>query len=155
MTDTQRCLAKYGDPSTKAFRDKYMALYIFPAWMARIFPPYQGKPVTRQWVNKDLIAPLEAVFKELEVTGLWQELKTFDGLWVVRFKRGINEYSIHSWALALDLNAMLNPLGIKWGSRKGMFSAKFLAVWRKHGFTCGADFSRGDSMHFQYTPLTA
>ena len=152
-TDTQRCLAKYGDPTTKAFEQKYMQLYVFPAWMAAIFPPYLGKPVTRQWVNRDLIAPLEAVFAELLSTGLYKELKTFDGLWVVRQKRGIAEFSIHSWGLALDLNASLNPLGVKWGTRKGMFSAAFLAVWRKHGFTCGADFSRGDAMHFQYTPV--
>lgn len=154
MTDTQRCLAHYGDPSTKAFRDAYIVLYTFPDWLAKIFPPYAGKPVTRQYVHKALIAPLEAVFKELLSTGLYKELKSFDGLWVVRLKRGINEYSIHSWGLALDLNASRNPLGVKWGSKPGMFSASFLAVWRKHGFTCGADFSRGDAMHFQYTPIS-
>jgi hypothetical protein len=153
MTDTQRCLKKYGDPSTKTFRDKWIVLYDFPAWMDAIFPKYQGQAVTRQWVNKDLKAPLEAVFAELLSTGLHKELKTFDGLWNVRLKRGINEYSIHSWGLALDFNAALNPLGVKWGTRPGMFSKAFLDVWRRHGFTCGADFSRGDSMHMQYTPI--
>jgi hypothetical protein len=149
--DTQNCLRHYGDPTSKTFEAKWMQLYVFPDWLAKIFPPYAGKPVTRQWVNKAIIPAFEAVFRDLLATGLWRELKSFDGLWVVRQKRGISEYSIHSWGLAIDFNASLNPLGVKWGSRKGMFSKAFLDTWRRHGWVCGADFARGDSMHFQFT----
>ncbi|MDO7847648.1 M15 family metallopeptidase [Hymenobacter sp. M29] len=145
--DTTSCLWYYGDPNSKEFQAKHMVLYVFPDWVAKIFPPYQHQAVRKQWVNKDLITPLEAVFKELLETGLWKELKTFDGLWNIRNKRGLNELSIHSWAIALDLNALTNPLG-----GKVTFSQAFLNVWRKHGFVCGADFGAGrsDGMHYQF-----
>ncbi len=148
-SDTAYALKHYGDPNGKAFQSTYMVLYTFPLWLAAAWPRYQGKAVTKQWVNKDIIGPLEAVFKGLIATNLHKELKTFDGLWNIRLKRGINEYSIHSWGCAMDFNAAANPLNVKLHTRPGMFSDAFLAVWRKHGWTPGADFSRPDCMHFQ------
>ena len=152
MSDTTNCLAHYGDPSKPAFAQKWLVRHPLPAAVLASFPPYPGVPkVTAVYMNKFACAALDAVLMELLSTGLIKELKTYDGCLNLRLKRGLNEYSIHSWGLALDFNAALNPLGVKWGSRPGMFSKAFLAVWRKHGWTCGADFTRGDSMHFQFT----
>lgn len=155
MSDTAQCFARYGDPASKKFLAALVD-YRFPAWMAPFWPRYEGKPVTHQFINKDIIAPLEAVFRDLIATGLAKELKTFDGLGNLRYKRGMAEIpanrSIHSWYCAIDFNAALNPLGVKLGSRPGMFTPAFLAVWRKHGWVCGADFTRGDAMHVQFIP---
>lgn len=155
MTDTQQCLARYGDPATPAFQ-RFLVDYVFPAWLAPYWPPYAGRTVTHQWLNKDIIAPLEAVFRELISTGLVKELKTYGGAGNLRYKRGMKpvaaNLSIHAWYCALDFNQLQNPLGVKLGSRPGMFTPAFIAVWRKHGWVCGADFSRPDAMHFQYIP---
>lgn len=155
MTDTQFCFNRYGDPAAKAFQSKLYD-YVFPAWLAPHWPDYAGRPVTHQWLNKDIIASLEEVFRELIATGLVDELKTYGGAGMLRYKRGLKpipaNLSIHSWYCALDFNQLLNGLGVKMGSKPGMFTPAFLAVWRKHGWTCGADFSRPDGMHFQYIP---
>lgn len=153
MGTTQQLLARYGNPVTdpKAFTAKWTTLFVFPPWMAAIFPPYLGKPVTRQYVNKDVVAPLTAVFHELLTTGLCKELKTFDGCWNIRNQRNSTVPSVHSWALAFDFNAALNAMG-RAPYQPGMFSRAFLDVWRRNGFTCGADFQapRFDAMHFEY-----
>ena len=155
MTDTQQCLARYGDPAIPAFQ-RFLVDYVFPAWLAPRWPNYDGRKVTHQWLNKDIIKPLEAVFRELIATGLVKELKTYGGAGNLRYKRGMRQVaanlSIHPWYCALDFNQLLNPLGVKLGSRPGMFTPAFIAVWRKHGWVCGADFSRPDCMHFQYIP---
>lgn len=155
MTDTAFCFAKYGDPAKPAFQQQ-LVNYIFPAWLAPHWPLYDGKRVTHQFLHKDIITPLEAVFRELISTGLVKELKTYGGAGNLRYKRNMPEIpanrSIHSWYCALDFNQALNPLGVKQGSRPGMFTQAFLNVWRKHGWTCGADFSNHDGMHFQYIP---
>ncbi|MGI4864134.1 MAG: M15 family metallopeptidase [Janthinobacterium lividum] len=151
-TDTQQCLAHYGDPSKAAFIAKWMARHELPEAVKPYFPMYGGtiKP-TAVYMNKFAAAALDAVLLDLLATGLIKEFKSYDGCHNIRLKRGLSEYSIHAWGLALDFNAAQNPLGVKWGSRPGMFSKAFLDVWRKHGWVCGADFSRADGMHFQFT----
>ncbi|MBG8552369.1 M15 family metallopeptidase [Hymenobacter guriensis] len=151
MTDTQLCLATYGDPTKKAFVDKWMVRHELPAAVKPYFPKYGNIRPTAVYMNRYATEALDAVLLDLLATGLIKELKTYDGCFNVRLKRGVNEYSIHSWGLALDFNAMLNPLGVKMGSRKGMFTDAFLAVWRKHKWVCGADWKYADGMHFQFT----
>ena len=149
MSDTSQCLAHYGDPAQAAFQSKWLIRHPLPAAVLPHFPPYGKVKPTAVYMNRFATAALDAVLLELLSTGLIRELKTYDGCLNLRLKRGVNEYSIHSWGLAIDFNALANALGVKWGSRKGMFSKAFLDVWRKHGWKCGADFA--DAMHFQYT----
>jgi hypothetical protein len=113
----------------------------------------------RMYVNKVIKAPLEKVFRELISTGLYRELRTYDGCFVVRKQRGSNAISTHSWGLAVDFNAAWNPLvrGVTPATRKKLraekvtFSEEFLDVWRKHGWNCGADWiSVLDGQHFQW-----
>lgn len=149
MTDTQLCLQKYGDPSTGAFQNKYLVRHPLPVAVLAYFPVYPGPPKVKPtaiYMHRDATAALDAVLLELLQTGLIHELKTYDGCHNVRKKRGLGEYSIHAWGLALDFNAQLLPLG----STKS-FSPAFLAVWRKHGWLPGSDFKgRKDPMHMQY-----
>jgi hypothetical protein len=153
MTDTQQCLAAYGNPVTREFIDKWLKRFELPADVQKVWPRYPGinKPITAIYMNTFAYDSLIAVFRELIKTKLVKELKTYDGCLNVRLKRGLNDYSIHSWGLALDFNAALNPLNVKVGSRPNMFTHEFLEVWRRHGWTCGASFSRPDGMHFQFT----
>jgi len=156
VSQTQLLLAKYGNPAaSKAakaeFTAKFMTLYNFPDWLLPYWPKYMKQGVKRQWVNKDVVAPLEAVFKELIATGLVKELKEYNGCWVIREMRQGGQPSAHSWGLAFDFNASLNPQGKKFVEGQGMFSQKFVDVWKKHGFMAGADFPLPDRQHFQLT----
>lgn len=148
MTDTQHCLLAYGDPSKPAFAAKWLKIFALPPDIAAHFPPYPGVPhVSRIEMHTLAWQPFCAVFRELIATGLVKELHTYDGCVNLRKKRGMSEWSIHSWGLALDFDQALNPLG---GATH--FTQAFLAVWRAHGWDCGADWTgRRDPMHFQYT----
>ena len=152
MTDTQKCFAAYGDPSQAKFQGNWLIRHKLPEAVLPYFPPYPGVPnVKAIYMNRFAAESLDAVLMELLKTGLIKELKTYNGCLNLRMKRGLKEYSIHSWGLALDFNAEQNPLGVKWGSKPGMFSKAFLAVWQRHGWECGAFWTRGDAQHFQYT----
>jgi hypothetical protein len=105
-----------------------------------------------------MVAPLTAAFKALIATGCVTELKTWDGCFNIRKKRGLASMSLHSWGLAVDMNAFCNPLGLTRQQivSKGMipFSDKFLDCFRKNGFDCGADWkSRPDFMHVQLAAI--
>lgn len=156
MATTAQLIARYGNPvkDQNSFVKKWMVMYTLPVWLLEHFPKaYNGVHVTRIYMNKEAQKPFEAVMHDLVCTGLIKELKSYDGCWNVRNMRGTSVPSVHSWGLAFDFNAKLNPLGVKWGSRPGMFSKSFLDVWAKHGWTVGAYFGggRSDAMHFQYT----
>ncbi|HET9503309.1 MAG TPA: M15 family metallopeptidase [Hymenobacter sp.] len=152
MTDSQRCFAAYGNPSLPAFAAQWLVRHPLPLAVRPFFPAFAGKPITALYLHRLAAPALDKVLLELVATGLARELRTYDGCWAVRCKRGLAEYSIHSWGLALDFNAALNPLGRPKGG-PGMWSEAFLNVWRRHGWTCGADWkARPDGMHFQYVP---
>jgi hypothetical protein len=105
-----------------------------------------------------MVKPLTKAFKALIKTGAVNELKTWDGCFNIRKIRGGNLPSLHSWGLAIDVNAFSNPLGYNRQQiiAKGLtpLSEKFLDCFRKNGFDCGADWkSRPDFMHIQLASL--
>lgn len=149
MSTYDRLVAAYGDPhQQQAFAKRNLITWVLPTWLAAVWPRFAGQVITRITINKALIDPLCAVMRELIATGLIKELQTYDGAFVYRNQRGSTALSIHAFGLALDFNAATNGLG-----KKVNFSQKFLDVWRRHGFTVGADFkgARIDGMHFEYT----
>jgi len=86
--------------------------------------------------------------------GLAEEMKTYDGVFLIRQKRGLSSLSLHSWGLAVDINASQNPLGKTRAQIIAMgltpLSEKFLQCFRDAGLECGADWvSRPDFMHMQ------
>ncbi len=148
-TNEQRLTAKYGDPHAQdAFKAKNIIQYRFPDWLRPYWPRYMGKPVTSTQLNRGVVLSLEAVMRELISTGLIAELKEYGGAYNYRPMRGLKALSMHAFGVALDFNQSTNPLG-----GRVTFSQPFLDVWRRHGWTCGADFRapRVDGMHFEYT----
>lgn len=155
-------IARYGNPllgpaAQAAFEKKWLVLYEFPAWLQTFFPPYQGQRVTHQWMNRDAVAPFEAVMRELYDTKdgagkrLIQQLLTYDGGGNYRAQRDTHPPipSIHSWYCAFDFNAEQMPFR----SKVNHFTPAFIVVWKKHGWTWGGDFpvGRTDFMHFEFT----
>ncbi|MBC7509392.1 MAG: M15 family metallopeptidase [Ferruginibacter sp.] len=100
-------------------------------------------PADKIYINKDFRKVLTVAFKKLHTRGQYIEIKKFDGCYNERLGRGLKLASLHSWALAIDLNAATNPL-----AGKVTWSTAFLDTMRECGIYCGADWKRKDGMHF-------
>lgn len=103
-------------------------------------------PVKRIAMNIDLHKPFLAALERVAFKGLGKELKTFDGCFNIRMVRGSNnQFSAHSYGLAIDLNAEENKLGQFWTK----FSPDFIECFTQLGWTWGGNFkTRKDPMHF-------
>lgn len=129
------CLKKYGQP---AANNPHLVLWDVPAELEI------GVIPKRIYCNKDLIEPLKQAFKNLIKTGYVDELKTWDGCFNIRQMRGLNAMSLHSWAIAVDLNAYENGLG-----EEPKLSEGFVKCFTDSGFEWGGTWKRKDGMHFQ------
>ena len=89
------CFKKYGAPEL----EKSMVLWDVPTELEI------GVIPKRIYCNKDLQTPLLLAFKSLIATGYIKELKTWDGCFNIRKKRGASSSSLHSWGVAIDINA--------------------------------------------------
>ncbi len=134
MLTSAMCLAKYGKPEL----EKAMVLWDVPSYLEI------GVIPKRIYCNKDMIAPLTQAFKKLIETGHVKELKTWDGCFNIRNKRGASSASLHSWGVAIDVNAAWNGFG-----KKPTLSAGFVKCFTDSGFHWGGLFSKPDGMHFQ------
>jgi hypothetical protein len=132
---SKEALNKYGDPKSRS------SLTTFTMPDELIFGPVP-KQVT---CNKDFVEPLKKSLKCLKDKGIQNELKTWDGILNIRPIRGGSSWSLHSWGLAVDVNAAENPLG---GSSK--LSSQFVQCFKDQGLDWGGDWTgRKDPMHFQ------
>ena len=136
MITSQNALKRYGNPDAA---NKCMILWDVPTELEIGLIP------KRIYCNKDLVKPLENAFKNLISRGFVSEIKTWDGCFNIRKKRGLNSMSLHSWGLAVDVNAFENGLGTK-----GKLTAGFVRCFTDAGFEWGGNWSgRTDPMHFQ------
>ena len=135
MVTSKQALAKYGDPNLQ----RAMVLWDVPGYMEI------GVIPKRIYCNRDMIEPLSKAFHNLIQTGHVNELKTWDGCFNIRKKRGLNSMSLHSWGIAIDVNAFENGL-----NQTPKLSAGFVKCFTDAGFTWGGLWkSRPDGMHFQ------
>ena len=139
MVTSAQCFAKYGEASQS---NKWLVLWDVPTELEI------GVIPKRIYCNKDLIIPLEQAFKNLISTGHVNELKTWDGCFNIRKKRGLQSMSLHSWAIAIDVNAFENGLG-----QEPKLSAGFVKCFTDAGFDWGGLWKRKDGMHFQLAKI--
>jgi hypothetical protein len=139
MVTSAQALKKYGQPDPA---NPHMVLWDVPAHLEI------GVIPKRVYCNKDLVGPLEAAFKALIDTGYVSELKTWDGCFNIRKKRGLSSMSLHSWGIAIDLNAFENGLG-----KEPKLSAGFVKCFTDNGFDWGGVWKRKDGMHFELSKL--
>lgn len=113
--------------------------------------PYKIKGITCHKIIKE---PLHEVFREIGLRGLDNEIKTYNGCFNIRQKRGQEDnpiffnkkeypnWSTHSWALSIDINEVTNRM-----NTKGDIHPEIIKIFQDNGFDWGGDFN--DPMHFQ------
>jgi hypothetical protein len=139
MITSKDALKKYGPAGEKS---GYMTLWDVPANLEI------GVIPKRIYCNKDMVKPLEQAFKNLINTGYVKELKTWDGCFNIRKMRGLQSMSLHSWAIAVDVNAFENGLG-----KDPKLSPGFVKCFTDAGFEWGGVWKRKDGMHFQLAKI--
>ena len=138
MVTSQQALKKYGDPTL----EKSMIVWDVPTNLEI------GVIPKRLYCNKDIVAPLTQAFTNLISTGEVSELKTFDGCFNIRKKRGLSSMSLHSWGIAIDVNAAWNQLNMVPTLTPG-----FVKCFTDAGFEWGGTWTRKDGMHFQLAKI--
>lgn len=144
MITAAQCLKKYGLPGDPKTEGRFIRVWNVPADIVALMPVIPH----RIYCNVDLVRPLETALRQLITRGQTKELKTWDGCYQVRNKRGQSSLSIHSWALAIDVNAAWNAFG-----KAPTLSPPFVQCFLEAGFDWGGVWSKPDGMHFQLASL--
>ena len=154
MVTSQQCLKKYGDPNLPATTNKWFELWLVDADILAAFSHVRfaalgtiGFP-KKIYLNKDMKLPLQTALRNLTKRGKASEMKVWDGVYIIRQKRGLSSLSLHSWAIACDINAAENQLNMK-----PKLSAEFVKCFTDAGFDWGGSWQRKDGMHFQLSNL--
>lgn len=159
MVTATDCFKKWGDPFTTNDEGDYMVLWDVPAELEI------GVIPKKIYCNKEMINPLTQAFKNLIARKCVDELKTWNGCFIVRVQRGYETIykrlmnagklleaakyiSFHAWGCAVDLNQAWNQLGMK-----PTLSPEFVKCFTDAGFDWGGNFSRLDGMHFQLAKI--
>ena len=130
--------AHYGDPHSTDFASTYLVSNQHTI---------AGGKVISVTSHVAIADKLHAVFADLIAAGRIDLIQSYDGCYVLRQIRGVAKPSLHSWGLAIDVNAAEFPLG----SLKQQ-DPVLIEAFSNHGFFWGGDFRlRKDPMHFQLT----
>ena len=134
MLTSTKALTRYGKPELEAA----MALFNVP-------PECQVGAIPRRiYCNKDLIGPLTKALRCIKQKGLGDKVRTWDGCFNIRRKRTGSSPSLHSWGLAIDINASWNRMG-----HLGNQDQELVACFVENGFDWGGAWDNPDPMHFQ------
>jgi D-alanyl-D-alanine carboxypeptidase len=138
MITPKECEKRFGKPKSKQV-EKHLVLFDVPTELEI------GVIPKKIYCHNLLVTPLTKAFKNLIERGFVNELKTWDGCFNPRLQRGSKTiWSIHTWGLAIDVNAAWNGLG-----HKPKLSANFVKCFTDAGFYWGGNFKRLDGMHFE------
>lgn len=129
---------RYGDPSNAA---AFETAYI----VSREHQLHDGSTVhVRSHIA--IADRLDRVFASLRESGHINQIKTYDGCFNIRKVRDGAALSLHSWGLAVDVNAAEFPLG-----SHGQEPHELAAAMQAEHLLCGEHFRcRPDAMHFEF-----
>lgn len=134
MITADQALARYGYPKL----ERGLVLWDVPL-------DYEiGVLPKKLYCNRDLIAPLAHAFELLIDENLVGLIKTWDGCFNIRNSKAGREFSLHSWALAIDINAAWNQF-----NRVPTMDKRIVQCFKRAGFDWGGEWRRPDGMHFQ------
>jgi hypothetical protein len=138
MVTSAQALKKYGDPN----KQSALVVWDVPTNLEI------GVIPKKIYCNKDMVGPLSKALQALITTGHVKELKTWDGCFNIRKKRGLTAMSLHSWGIAIDVNAFENGLNMT-----PKLSSGFVKCFTDNGFEWGGTWTRKDGMHFQLAKI--
>lgn len=149
LLSTGEIIAKYGQPGTDNLVIMQLPYPMRIAWDLQYF-------ANKIQCHKLVAEPLKAVFQEiLSVYGI-DEIKRLDldlygGCYNFRKMRGGNDWSRHSWGIAIDLSPEKN--GLKATDKTAQFAKpeykKMIEIFYKHGFVGLGPEKNYDWMHFE------
>lgn len=133
------------DELTWSEQNKFLQYFSIPSPL-QVYFLYAGKPTTRIAMNRDMIAPFAAALTNIQQRKCQNFIQSYDGCFNIRHTRGEESLSVHSWGLAIDLNAVANPLG-----GPGTMAQPLINCFTDAGFIWGGSFKdRIDPQHFQF-----
>ena len=152
MLNTNQIIAKYGKPDDDG--SDYLVTINLPypmklAWDTKT-------TVTKMRVHKLVADKFVAVFNDLLAHYGLKELQRlgidlFGGCFSFRKMRGGNDYSRHSWGIAIDLDPARN--GLKQSSKTAQFAKPdykaMIDIFYRHGFLSLGRERNYDWMHFE------
>ena len=138
MITGKQALVKFGDP-VKEFN---LILWDVPSNLEI------GVIPKKIYCNKVMVEPLTKAVTNLIHSGCVSELISWDGCFNIRPKHSADSPSLHSWALAVDLNAGRNRYGMK-----PTLSPQFVKCFTDACFDWGGYWSTPDGMHFQISKI--
>lgn len=138
MLTSAECLRVIGPPE----KERDMVIWYIPEaiWFSTL--------PKRIYCNVRLIKPLSAALLNVRDRNLRDQIRTWDGCFNIRKKRGAATPSLHSWGLAIDINAAWNGFG-----KAPTMSADLVKCFTDAGFDWGGTWSKPDGMHFQLRAL--
>ena len=118
---------------------------------------YEGTEIKRLNPHEKCADSLEAIFADLaraypeEEDRLVAGIAIYDGLYNPRrIRGGSTAWSMHAWAIAIDLDAAHNGNLTHWPTRAKM-PLTVMECFARHGWTSAGAFWGRDAMHFQAT----
>jgi hypothetical protein len=151
MVTSAQCQKKYGLPyddeattvnENSKFEGNFMTLWDVPADINAALPTVPNKI----YCNKDMVGPLEKAFRNIIARKC--AIKTWDGCFNIRKKRGLSSLSLHSWGIAVDVDAAWNGL-----NKKPTMCPVLVSCFEDAGFEWGGRWARLDGMHFQLAKI--
>ncbi len=149
--------AFYGDPRGRNGK-------VNPIWFAKNtclwHPPYPlfysgdpREPMEHLEVHVKAKDAFDTAFKDVLATLghdyiVAHRLNVTGGLFCYRLERGGSRLSVHSWAIAIDIDPQHNPFPHPY-SGPPMVDLKFAQILQKHGFCWRGASGDIDPMHFQ------
>jgi hypothetical protein len=138
MITSNDCFKRFGAPETEL----HMVLLDVPTELEI------GVLPRKVYCNRLLVSPLQKAFKNIIDRRLIGEVKTWDGCFNIRKKKGNASPSLHSWGLAIDINAAWNGY-----NKPTTMSKELVACFTDAGFEWGGNWRIKDGMHFQLAKL--
>ena len=140
MVTSANCYKKYGNP----IRENNMTVWVVPNYLQMSVVP------KKIYCNEDLVIPLTNAFENILERGVKDQIKTWDGCFNIRDKRASSNLSLHSWGIAIDINAAWNRFG-----KKPTMSPELVKCFIDAGFDWGGVWKAPytDGMHFQLSKI--
>jgi hypothetical protein len=140
----------FGEPNYDDFVQNYIAfidLSEFQEHLKHVANFHQGKRFgfSGNYILED---PFKAALQKIIAEGLADEIHSFEGCFNIRPMKSGGTPSVHSWGLALDMDASTNPFS--WTKLTTSWSKGFVKCMTSVGFEWGGLWTKPfDAMHFQ------